>query len=417
VLTRAILSAFENPEPHIVKQIPDGGQTVSVVPNRLLELVLQDRVDAILDGVAGKPTQNLDTNVPSADTVYIARVRAKTPPGSGAPPPGAPPPLPPGPAMRGPGDAESPGQEARRRPVRVSPGRAAAQAVSRTLHGHEALIAPAHGVSHDEIAARLPDPGADHIDSQTGFFIRGARLAAAAVSPKAGAKVDLSNDGNEPRGDALRIFPAGPALPVAIRLADGRCAVLAALRGYVGHAQFDKDGLANIAYIPSSNNERWPAYKARRADIDRLRAVVSLAVERNTFRVTSDAEAARLAMRIRLQKAMDPTLGLYAAYAFAQAGMDPQVRDILGHMRDDLQADLFDVLMLSGEASRPRGANPPVPFCPMLTQGWNLLRAYGVQLPGVLAKASQFLSNSLWSTFTGRGASIVFDALKSGELK
>ena len=81
VLTRAILSAFEHPEPQIVKQISDGVQVVSVVPNRLLESVLQPRVDAILDGVDGNPIQTLDMNVPSSDNIYLARVSAKAPSG------------------------------------------------------------------------------------------------------------------------------------------------------------------------------------------------------------------------------------------------------------------------------------------------------------------------------------------------
>lgn len=416
VLTRAILSAFENPEPQIVKQIPDGVQTLSIVPNRLLESVLQARVDAILDGVDGNPIQDLDTNVPSADHIYIARVREKAPPAPGEPPPAAPPPrLPTAPG--GPSGVERPAYAARRGSVRMVPGRAAADAVSDTLRGVSTSIAALAGVKRDEIDKRIPDPRADHFETETGFIIRGARLADAAVSPNARSEVELLNTANDPRGDAVRVHPSEATLPVVVRLADGRCAVLAALRGYLGHAQFDKDGLANVAYVPSSNNWRWGAYNARRDDIDRLRALVALAVEHNAFRVRSEKEAGQLAERIRVEKALDPTLGLYAAYAFAQAGIDAQVRDILRYMREDLGGvDLFDVLMLSGEAAGRMSANPPVPFCPMLTQGWNLLRAYGVQLPEVLARASQFLSNSLWSTFTGRGASIVFNAIKSGEL-
>jgi len=417
VLTLAILSTFDNPEPQIVKQIHDGVDTVSVVTNRLLETVLQARVNAILDGVDGNPIQELDTSVPSADDVYIARVRPKYPAAAGGPPPAPPPPLPQPPKPRGPGPVGGPDLAARRRSVRVVPGRAAADAVSDILGGREALIAPPDDVSGDEINSRIPDPAADHFETETGFIIRGARLADVAVSPTASAKVDLLNAINDPRGDAVRVSPWGPAATVVVRLSDGRCAVLAALRGYLGHAQFNNDGLANVAYVPSSNNRRWGAYNARRGEIDRLRALVAVAVDRNMFRVRSEMEAAHLAERIRVEEALDPTLGLYAAYAFAQAGMDARIRDILGYMWGDLKAELFDVLMLSGEARERMGVNPLVPFCPMLTQGWNLLRAYGVQLPQVLTEASRSLSNSLWSTFTGRGASIVFDAVKSGDLQ
>ena len=77
--------------------------------------------------------------------------------------------------------------------------------------------------------------------------------------------------------------------------------------------------------------------------------------------------------------------------------------------------EIFDVAMLSGNMAHPQPwMGAPVPFCPLLTQGWNLVRAYGVTLPDVLTTASRFLANSLWSTFTKRGTSIIFDAIKSG---
>ena len=420
VLTHAILSAFENPEPQIVKQLGNGGQTILVVPNRLLESVLQARVDAILDGVDGDPTQDLETNVPSADDVYIARVRPKTAAPPAQPGAGPPPPLPRAPSQPTSGvdgREPAPSNAARRRSVRRVPGRAAADAISETLSGAGGVMAPA-GVDRAEIDARIPDPTADHFETGTGFIIRGAHVVGAAMSPKARSGFKLLNDSNDPRGEAVRIYPSVPAQSVVLELHDGRSVVLPALRGYLGHATFDEDGLANVSYVPSSNNTRWDAYNVHRRDIDRLRALVALAVERNTFRVRSEREAVELAERIRIDKALDPTLGLYAVYAFAQAGIDGQVRDVAGYMRSDLKANLFDVAVLAGYSETPTvSPEPNVPFCPMLTQGWNLLRAYDVELPDVLANASRFLSNSLWTTFTRRGTSRVLDAVKSGALQ
>ncbi len=396
VLTHAILAAFEDPDPAIVAQIVDGVETVSVIPNRRLETVLQARVDAILDDVNGSPTQELDINVPSADDIYLGRVHV-TPVAAGGGPPqgGAPPSTPRGP--RGPN-----------KPVNTA---------GSLLTIDSAISAPSV-VDREAIALRLPDPTADHFETQTGFIIRGAHVVDAAISPQSNGKFDLLNDGNDPRGDALRIYASAPGYSVVVRLKDGRCAVLAALRGYLGHAQFDDEGLVNVSYVPSSNTGRWSAYQERREEIDQLRARVALAVNRNSFRLKSAEEAVMLADRIRVDKAADPTLGLYAAYAFAQAGIDQQVRDVGGYMRMDLGLDLFDVRMLSNEG---QDSNPlvgeQVPFCPMLTQGWNILRAYKVKLPSVLQYASPFLANSLWSTFTRRGADAVFEAVKGGELR
>lgn len=416
VLTRAILSSFENPEPHIVKQIVYGTETMTVVPNRLLEAVLQTRVDALLDGIDGNPVQNLETNVPSSDDVYIARVRSG--PSLPGQPTAAPPPFPTAPSRVGtePGAAGA-ARAARRRPVRSVPGHAAAGAIRDALGNAAAGMTPPD-VNRDELDVRTPDPAADHFETQTGFVIRGARIAHAAVSPGSGSHVDVLSDGNDPRGDAVRVHPNVPALSVLVILQDGRSVVLAALQGYLGHLQFDGDGLANVSYVPSANSPRWSSYEVRREKLDRLRALVALAVDKNTFRVRSEREAAQLAERIRVDKALDPTLGIYAAYAFAEAGLDAHIRDLLGYMRGDLEADLFDVAMLSGGAASQRARNGLlVPFCPMLTQGWNLLGAYDTRVPAVLEGASRYLRNSLWTTFTERGTALIHDAVNSGELR
>src|SRR5438128_8370492 len=108
--------------------------------------------------------------------------------------------------------------------------------------------------------------------------------------------------------------------------------------------------MSNVSYVPSSNHWRWREYNQRREEINRLRAMVSLAVDRNTFRVRSNRDANALAERIRTEKGVDPTLGLYAAHAFSQAGNDEQIVSIIRYMRDDLHADLFDVRLLAVRA-------------------------------------------------------------------
>jgi hypothetical protein len=136
------------------------------------------------------------------------------------------------------------------------------------------------------------------------------------------------------------------------------------------------------------------------------------------FHVRSDNEAKELAEKIRMEKAYDPTLGLYACYAFAQAGMQAKVRDVLGYMTEDLGGtNLFDVLMLSGRADALHPGKLCVPICPMLTQGWNFLRAYRAGISPTLGQVSNSLANSLWTTFTGEGSQAVFNAVKNGKLE
>ena len=53
-------------------------------------------------------------------------------------------------------------------------------------------------------------------------------------------------------------------------------------------------------------------------------------------------------------KSFDPTLGLYAAYAYAQSGNYPEVLSVFRYMRRDPAPVLFDVAMLAAQRARGR---------------------------------------------------------------
>ena len=113
-----------------------------------------------------------------------------------------------------------------------------------------------------------------------------------------------------------------------------------------------------------------------------------------------DKEAGALADSIRVLKGIDPTLGIYAAYAYSQAGLYKQVDSVRSFMRGDLGIELCDVAMLSDEPPKELWRNAAVaPFCPMLSQGWNFLRVKEVVIPPPLAAARNHLRPALWTTF------------------
>jgi hypothetical protein len=125
-----------------------------------------------------------------------------------------------------------------------------------------------------------------------------------------------------------------------------------------------------------------------------------------------------LANQVRVAKGLDPTLGLYASYAYSEADLREEIISILRFMKDDLGSNLFDVAMLARKiSSAPPFEIPVVPFCPMLTQGWNLLRARNILLPPALADAQDDLEGGLWTTFNPRRTQFILDAIHDGALR
>jgi hypothetical protein len=177
------------------------------------------------------------------------------------------------------------------------------------------------------------------------------------------------------------------------------------------------NSVTNVSYVPADNNtRRWPGYLQRRDRIESLRAAVAAAAKHGAFRLDDKQKAAVLAEHIRVDKGLDPALGLYAAYAYAEADRRDDIESVRRYMSDDLQAELFDVLMLARKM-RQTSHFQIVPFCPMLTQGWNLLRAHRIALPEVLEDAQDELEPALWTTFKPDRLQLILDAVKQGKIK
>ncbi len=423
VLTAALMAAFEEPENDMVRQVVENGRTIEVVPNRRLEAFLQRKVDTLMAGINPNASQQVVVNVPSSEDVYIARVRRPRRTPSGAPPGdagaiAAPPPPPPPPGA--PAPAASDGV------------RAVADAINNSLStrgltrgGAGQPLLPTDAGTEARLRRRMPDLKHDHFESQTGFFIQGAvvqRAVASRTHPDLEAKLLGHGDGQSmPAVVRLEhvtamMVPQGQVVSVAVQFADRRCVVLAGLPGYIGHVAVKAEGVSNVSYVPSANHGRWGEYLQRKDEVDRLRAMVALAIDGDAFHLRSEREAEALADRIRMSKGIDPTLGLYAAHAFSQAGNDRQVLSVLEYMRDDIGAELFDVRLLASRLLKQGTKLPVVPLCPLLTQSWNLLRARRVELPALLQAAQPWLCDSLWTTFAAEAADGIFDAIDRGGL-
>lgn len=271
------------------------------------------------------------------------------------------------------------------------------------------------------LTATLPES----FTAKSGFTINGARLKSAAATGGTEVEILDAGDGESKPGLVQVSLSANEPVSCALLFENGTGTVIAALPGFVGTLVADHGRVTNVNYVPSRASSRWGDYMSSRERLDKLRALVATAAKFGVFRLEGDKETRqtagrRLADQIRVLKGIDPTLGLYAAYAYADANLTNQVRSVQSFMRNDLGgADLFDVALLTGALSGRslEGRAGPVPFCPMLAQGWQLLRVKDVQLSSEIAAARGRLLPALWTTFDAKGMDYVLEAVSAGKLR
>jgi len=262
----------------------------------------------------------------------------------------------------------------------------------------------------------------DQVAARTGFAVTGQHLKSVVSTSRIETKLSNSSQGGE--SGLVRVDLHGAhGGSVALMFDDGSGTVLAALDGYIGNVVVADGLVSNVSYVPSRMNPMWLRYKEERQRLDSLHSAAAAAAQFGIFRLESPKyarpkEAAALLDRVKSFWGVDPTLGLYAAYACADAGLADSVAALRSGLRTQLKCDLFDLALLVGAFSRSNSdaSVAPIPFCPMLSQGWGLLRVRNNRVPQQLAAVRQYLRVSLWATIEADGMEIVVSELRSSRL-
>jgi Caspase domain len=401
VFTHCFLQAFEKPDIDMLREVVEDGKSFKVIPNRALGKYLQREVASLLASVNIQLNQTPDAEVLSDDDVYIGKAKRRVDES---------------------GDISDIGPA----PPAVHIRDLAALTVEEAL-GRRAMVAPdvkraiqklAHETEYENIMAEagtiVPEVG--RFETGTGFAIVGAVIADVIIASGEHPTIQARGDDRDP--GIIRIDThLAPACTVMVRFTNGCGAALPALSGFIGHVVVDGRKIVNVNYVPSKNNHRWNDDRNHRKQLDRLRAAAAAAAQFGAFRLNDTQSADDLAEKFRVGKGLDPTLGLYAAYAYSESDRRDDVQSVLDSMDRDLHCRLFDVALLARQITGPVSTRQLiVPFCPMLTQGWNLLRALGVMLSNVLDEAQDELEPALWTTFAPARAQAIFDAIERGEL-
>ena len=255
--------------------------------------------------------------------------------------------------------------------------------------------------------------GPDHHETGCGFKVRGARIVEV-VSPNVTAGFTNA------RGDDVRVkaTSASSGASVLLVFESGRGVLLPVLPEFLGALTFDEEELVDVSYEPSANTWRWSMYENRAEELRSLRAIVSTSIGRGLFQLEGEDSLA-IARRMQYSKGIDPTLSIYAAYAYHDLQRRDLISEMSGYLSADLGRSLFDVAMLSRELS---GRSPSVVSTvfspiPLLSQGWALLPAMRVALAGDLSRLQQCIVPSVWTLVDEDGVAILREALQTGAIK
>lgn len=402
--TDALLDGLAGRGGFALEALPAVGDGLYVRPEPLaawLERELPRRVKAL--GLLGRVNQKPEARLRVAPQTWIARLD----PGSV-----------PAPA----GERETLTPLAAADPART----AAAGIVRSAVRGNQPLLnqrldsargVPAHDVLDMTRTTRnlvLPF-GPMHMETQCGIKVRGAEVESAlAVAGRTEVLPELLGQ----VGTVVRLYDVHhQPISVVLRFKGGFGAVIPALPGFLAGLSFDAGEMVDVSYEPSENHGRWGEYQARLGELRLLRAVAASASRHGRFKLDAD-DAAALAPQMQVAKGFDPTMALYAAYAYYDIQSVDRIRQMQDYLAGDLGLRWFDVALLARSLlgktiDRSVGV---VPFVPLLAQGWALLAAHRIRLHPALDGLQATLKDSLWSLYDMRGVEMLERALASGDV-
>jgi hypothetical protein len=256
--------------------------------------------------------------------------------------------------------------------------------------------------------------GPDHFETECGIKVRGAHIVDF-YAPRVQGELLGS------RRENLRISHVEyPAASVLLRFDGDMGTVVPALPGFIAALTFDEGELVDVAYEPSANpnNWRWQLYAERATELRALRAVAATASQHGRFRLEGP-DAIEIAQKMQYAKGIDPTLAVYAAYAYHDLQAIERIDEMSGYLRGDLGAIFFDLALL-GRKLINRAIGPDdgiVPFVPLLSQGWALLGAHRIRLHPALWGIERTMRDSLWSLFDLAGVQQLQHAMRAGDVR
>ncbi|QTD31711.1 caspase family protein [Pseudomonas fluorescens] len=226
-----------------------------------------------------------------------------------------------------------------------------------------------------------------------------------------GSPIDISTFGFN--------FPSHWHYSITLILDEISITVLPFYPGYIGHVHI-KDGVVqHVSFTPGGEMRRM--FGLTEHNMHELRSAQSVAAAfARTGKLASLAneDALNFASYLRRNKRIDPTLGVYATYAYTLAGQQEGVESIYDYFQayrsysPSNTGSLpipFDVALLAGRLDSPRMRKGIAPFVPMMNLGWSMLS--NVTSSDELYRLHQLRDlrlNAEWTTFALESQHILY---------
>lgn len=367
LFTAQLLRTLHQPHPELVEVLAADGHVQQVLTSRRLKPYLEAHIPQAAGAVDVRLRQCPEIRVETALPKYLARVATGTVPeaaitGSPLLPLGHYPP----------------------------PQRTAA-------HGEHAVAGHGHRVAQLLQASQLAqaEPG-------TGFIVVGTRLVHVRTPgwiAVPGSQLGMRRRTNQSVRLVRHSIPVEPGAAL-LQFAEGTGALLAILPGFVGAVVVEQGRVVSVNYVPTHR-----VAAASLSELEHLKAHVAEEARQGVF------EPLAYAAQVRDQADIDPTLALYAAYGYAQAGASQELMRLYASLQETMAPPpLFDLLLLAGRyqptlvATARRTARPAAP---MLAQGWAVLTPDHPLHRGWLEQLRPTLLPALWTTYSAAGVSLL----------
>jgi hypothetical protein len=263
-----------------------------------------------------------------------------------------------------------------------------------------------------EVAKLQGARGRTHFETRTGFTVIGAGLQQATAQDwDAGLPfVDEQDAQTFHVRLTARSNMVNSSASVLLEFDNGGGILLAILPDFIGTVVVEENRVLSVNYVPSDNSPRYASYLARAPQLEAMKAKAAVASRQGQFTINVE-EAALLADQMRQFKSIDPTMGLYAAYSYAQGGKYKEVANVLYYLSQEHDLPVvFDVAMLAARYQEQHTVRI-APFAPMLSQGWSVLLPDHPMHRPMHDQLRVHLVPSLWTTYTARGVEIIREML------